>query len=456
MEEWYETLQECNSDTTTWAQLVAEFRYRWQWSFPRNADSNPIYSTKPIYLENTARISITISATTTIPAPTKTAAPAIYKTTTTPQRLNCVANTRHVIATSTPILAQPEHKPTTTTANSNTATEQRDNNEPTVEREEEREGKEAEEREELGTEQEKKAEEIWSEVQDPTPSPTAHAAANMMPHEPFNWAAEVDEALGLSPIAPSNSTTPTPINPVPSDVMVDPVRIAFANPVAVTKFRLCLSHSNSTTTPSVHPDPIYIRPARVCAQPVDPDPGDMATNPTGIALAETNTAPANPNRNHNIAPLPTVDPDRAERMSAAPVSPINPDPGDTAADITCPAFPSAEPAVPVPINPIPIHPAFTVPVDPDPVNPNPVTMDNFTPPTHALINCPPITIVHTMPADPVHAGPNAVVCVDPIYITPAEPVHVDPVLDTLINFPIHGAFTSMVASYAHSLHEFCI
>jgi hypothetical protein len=67
-EEWYKTLQECNSDTTTWAQLVAEFRYKWKWSFPRDANGNPIYSKKPTYLAGT---STTISATTTIPAQTQ-------------------------------------------------------------------------------------------------------------------------------------------------------------------------------------------------------------------------------------------------------------------------------------------------------------------------------------------------------------------------------------------------
>ena len=106
-EEWYETLQECNSDTTTWAQLVAEFRYRWQWSFPRDAHGNPIYSTKPTYLENTTGIAITTSATATIPAPTNPATSAVHETTTTPQPLDQTADVLHVTVSHTKTRASP-------------------------------------------------------------------------------------------------------------------------------------------------------------------------------------------------------------------------------------------------------------------------------------------------------------------------------------------------------------
>jgi hypothetical protein len=113
-EEWYETLQECNSDTITWARLVAEFRYKWQWSFPRDAHGNPIYSTKPTYLKNSAGTSITISDTTTIPAPTNPAT-ATHETTTTPQLLNRTADIPHVTVTPKPVPAQSKVKQTTTT-----------------------------------------------------------------------------------------------------------------------------------------------------------------------------------------------------------------------------------------------------------------------------------------------------------------------------------------------------
>jgi len=103
-EEWYETLQECDSDTTTWAQLVAKFRYKWKWSFPHDTHGNLIYSSKPTYLKKTMRTPITIPAITTIPAPTatatismtNTAANTIHETTTTPQPLNQTADTQHV------------------------------------------------------------------------------------------------------------------------------------------------------------------------------------------------------------------------------------------------------------------------------------------------------------------------------------------------------------------------
>src|SRR6202047_4685827 len=56
----------------------------------------------------------------------------------------------------------------------------------------------------------------------------------------FDWATEVDEALGLIPIerntSQSTSANPTPIllgDPVPNDVIVDPVRTRYANVGAV-------------------------------------------------------------------------------------------------------------------------------------------------------------------------------------------------------------------------------
>ena len=47
------------------------------------------------------------------------------------------------------------------------------------------------------------------------PSPTAHFTFHTMLHEPTrsDQAAEVNKALGFSPIIPSNSTTPAPTNP---------------------------------------------------------------------------------------------------------------------------------------------------------------------------------------------------------------------------------------------------
>jgi hypothetical protein len=174
-EEWYETLQECNSDTTTWAQLVAEFCYKWRWSFPRDTHDNPIYSTKPTYLKNTVGIAITTSATATIPAPTNPATTAIHETTTTIPVTNTTADPAHETATTQGLLnyvtdaqcvtaatasvqvqteakwaptatpmpsrAQQQTELTTTTTNLNTANEQQDDEEPGVEREKGREGR---------------------------------------------------------------------------------------------------------------------------------------------------------------------------------------------------------------------------------------------------------------------------------------------------------------------------
>ena len=181
-----------------------------------------------------------------------------------------------------------------------------------------------------------------SEVRDPAPSPTAYIMSDAMLHEParFDWAAEVDKAHGLSPIAPSNSTTPIPapipVNPVPSDVTVDPVRITFANPeptdsdpadpnavVCVDPIRITpsqLMHADPvackvanepvrvTPASAVRSEPIPVDPASTSSVdatanpinpirialantaptniiPVDPDPGDMAPNPDGVLLA---------------------------------------------------------------------------------------------------------------------------------------------------------------------------
>jgi hypothetical protein len=64
-----------------------------------------------------------------------------------------------------------------------------------------------------------------------------------MLHEPaqFDWAAEVDKALGLSPIV-HNAPQSMPVDPIPGNVAIDPVRILFTNPHALTPYPLTLSH----------------------------------------------------------------------------------------------------------------------------------------------------------------------------------------------------------------------
>ena len=102
--EWYETLQECNSDTN----IINDNGHS------HAIHSNSIFSTKPTYLKNTVGMIITKPATTTIPTPTmttihdtatatismtNTAASAIHEITTTSQPLNQMADAQHITAT---------------------------------------------------------------------------------------------------------------------------------------------------------------------------------------------------------------------------------------------------------------------------------------------------------------------------------------------------------------------
>jgi hypothetical protein len=108
-------------------------------------------------------------------------------------------------------------------------------------------------------------EETQNEVQDTAPSPTARLAFDVMLHKPvwFDWAAEVDEVHGLSPVTHNTlqpepaDPAPAPINPVPNNVVVDPDYTAFANAVPA--------------------DPDPVDPALV--SPINPAPGDPAIDP---------------------------------------------------------------------------------------------------------------------------------------------------------------------------------
>ena len=91
----------------------------------------------PIVFATIMNANMVTTTTTTIPAHIDTAIPAIFDTTAMPERLDQEVDARHVITLSTTIPAQPELKPTTTAAISNTAIKQRDNEEPAMGREEE-------------------------------------------------------------------------------------------------------------------------------------------------------------------------------------------------------------------------------------------------------------------------------------------------------------------------------
>jgi hypothetical protein len=296
------------------------------------------------------------------------------------------------------------------------------------------------------------------EVRDPASSPTARLAFDAMLHEParFDWAAEVDEALGLSPVA-HNAPQPKPanpahddvdvnpnrtactsaapvdpilVNPIPGDV-ADPICIAFANPVP----------SNSSTTPSVHPDPtiasIHLAPATPTL--INPDPGDVAVDPTSTAL--TSTVP-----NDHIF----VDPDPAGTMPTnsmpvdpAAIFPVNPDPVDpkptmlintVRAALTSVVLTNPVPSKPVPADPVPVDPEPTALVD----SPHNVAADPVRTTLASVMPTNPV-LVDLIPTDPVSIDSiptdlNPIVRVNLIHIVPTEPVHIDPVSSTFRAF----------------------
>jgi hypothetical protein len=216
-EDWNENIEK-NSPAvvTSWPTLVSHFRVKWLGAAPDTLLEIPITklvtTTQPDAATTVSR-ETTTTTTTTIPAPANTAAPATYETTTTPQR--------HVIAPPTLIPAQSEvdlTTSTTTTDSSNTVTTaiRQDQEELAVGREEEWGEKKGVREQEVDTGEQERAEVTQDEVRDPAPSPTTCAAANARPHEPVqsDWAAEVDEAMGLSP-AVHDTLQPEPAEPAP-------------------------------------------------------------------------------------------------------------------------------------------------------------------------------------------------------------------------------------------------
>jgi len=132
------------------------------------------------------------------------------------------------------------------------------------------------------------------EVRDPPPSPTAHVAANARPHEPAwsDWAAEVNEAMGLSPVA-HNTPQPEPVNPGPGDIPVDPTP-ALTNPVP--------------SNPAVDPDPTVrtgTTPANSNPIPNSPVPTDPAPiNPAPVTPPSPQSRSAHEHRPRQLHPVP--------------------------------------------------------------------------------------------------------------------------------------------------------
>ena len=490
-EHWYEELKS-NSPMvlTSWPTFVNHFRVRWLGApLSLLLEPEPVISKKPDTATPIVRETTTLThantattTTTTIPAPANTAALAVYKTTTTPVRLDRVADAHHVIAPPMLIPAQLEAKTTDASTNPSppdiratfTAVRQhsRAKEEPEVERVEKLEaeapgtGRERMEASALDIEEQETIEGTQNEVRDPAPSPTHHTVFNAMLHEPtwFDWAAEVDEACGLSPVvrntmqpASVNAAPTPPGNLIPDDVIVDPVRTT-------------LNHSAHA---SPHPALMLPKPEPIPAALTDPNLNAPVEFPSVITVI---TAPANPNCTPPmpsqlvcVLPKPTVTqlngdvaphartpamnvPSDSTSAASVPIDtiPVDPDPSDVG---TNPAGVALANTVPTDHTPVDHSPAV-----PTPTNPNPGdAAANTTGPVFAFASATPgpINPVYIVSANLIPADPNAIVCVDPIYITPAEPVHVDPVSNTHINFPIYWALTAMATTHARSLNKFC-
>ena len=116
-EYWYEELERNSPKVLTcWFTLANPFCGKWlRGSLTLLLETPEIKQTQ---LNTATAVSQeTTTTTTTIPTPANTAAPAIYKTTTTPKQLDCMANLCHVIAMSA---APPTQLPTITTTSATT------------------------------------------------------------------------------------------------------------------------------------------------------------------------------------------------------------------------------------------------------------------------------------------------------------------------------------------------
>jgi hypothetical protein len=296
--------------------------------------------------------------------------------------------------------------------------------------------KREEERREADAGEQEGIEETRSEVRDCTLSPTARAASDTTKqHEParFDWASEVDDFLGLSPVA-HNTSQPVPIIPIPCDVPIDPVRTGFAN----------AAPSKPSASAPASPD---LAPPKRTTNSSNGDVVACACIPAASAPSDRTPAASVLVYPAPAAPI-LIDPDPGD-------NPINPNRTSKSATI-----PSAHP------NLISIHPAFAraVLIDPDPNNMAIILVRiAFTNPVPS--NSTPTLFVHPVPADSTTADSGPVTRVNTIDITPTEHVHVDPMSRTFITLLIRQALISAsllvystnfaLASRTHMQMPFC-
>jgi hypothetical protein len=245
---------------------------------------------------------------------------------------------------------------------------------------------------------------------DKTVDPDRTAFANTVPADPV----PVDPAP-VSPINPAR-TAPADSVSIPIPTRPAPTEPASTNPVTVDPIHTVRTGAVPIDPDPVSPPPTVPVPANSIFNDVavDPNPDDVTINLTGVALAETNTAPTNPDRTPPKSATSLVVNNETPMLSqffhTPPKRAVNPVPGDVAIDPVRAALASA------------------IPIDP---------VDH----THAMSAI-------AVPADPVS--------VDPVCITLVDPGHVNPVLVTptdqnLIIFTtilVNLAFTTFRTSYS--------
>ena len=268
-----------------------------------------------------------------------------------------------------------------------------------------------------------------NEVRDPTPSPTARLAFHAMLHEPtrFDWAAEVDEALGLSPVA-HNAPQPEPANPAHNNVAIDPNCTARTSAAPANSIPVAIPVSPVPTDPiPIDPTPTTLVDA--AATPIPPDnpfPSDVIVDT--VRTISTNAGPYSPTA---IQPIQSTPP--PSQLDHAPPKPaITPSDGDVTPHARTPTTgtPSDRaPATSVSVDPDPdnvapdpICAAFasSAVADTVPINTSPITTDSYTPPAYAPANHTCVTFANPRPTHSICTNHT-------IRITPVEPVHVDPV-----------------------------
>ncbi|KIM80441.1 hypothetical protein PILCRDRAFT_9623, partial [Piloderma croceum F 1598] len=357
-EDWYENLEKNTpAAVTSWSTLVLHFRVKWLRASPDSLLKMDSVTSAPLdaaTLNNNANT--TTTTTTIIPAPANTATPAIYETTKTPEQYDHVANARHDNTPPTSAPTRSEVKQTTTATTTATTTnpdntimmaKQQDDEELAVGGKEEERGLEKQmgtrereaRRRETGAGEQGRMGMTQDGVRDPAPSPTAH----------------------IVPAMPSNSTTPTLINPAPGDPIVDPDRTARTGTAPVNSIPVPTSPVPMDPIPvNPVPDDATVDPVRTAsanAVPTDPIPVDATpvytTNP--VCTASVNAVPTIPipipvnPRLANPNPITTLQPKPAEPAPA----PINPVPGDAIVNPDRTARTSTAPVNSILVNPDP-------------------------------------------------------------------------------------------------------